>query len=75
VIDLSYLLPRERAQRYRMWAQQAELAGLDAPSAVRENLQLIAAQWRKLADRIEGAGARGGDCRRDGLNAGERGTD
>jgi hypothetical protein len=52
--ELSDLPPRERAQRYRDLAVEAERHGKTAASSnMREAYFMIATEWRKLADKTD----------------------
>jgi hypothetical protein len=51
--DFSGLAPKERAERYRQLAADAEKCARSAPSPVREGYLAIAAQWRRFAESLE----------------------
>jgi hypothetical protein len=51
--EFSKLPPRERAERYRQLAADAEKCARSAPSPEREAYLEIATQWRRFACRIE----------------------
>ena len=51
--EISELPPRERAKRYRQFADDAEKWAERSSGAARQSYLLIAEQWRKLATEIE----------------------
>ena len=52
--QISDLPPRERVDRYRQMAEEAEHFGRGINDAIGRYYLTVAAQWRKLADDIEG---------------------
>jgi hypothetical protein len=52
--EFSELAPRERAKRYRQLAQDAEKLAGQSKDRIRESYLIMAEQWRKLADEVEG---------------------
>ena len=51
--DISRLSPKERAAHYRRLAQDADKFAKSSTGAIRQSYELIAEQWRKLADEID----------------------
>ena len=51
--ELANLPPEKRAQQYRAMAEEAERCAAAASGAIRQSYELMAQQWRKLADETE----------------------
>jgi hypothetical protein len=51
--DISRLPPKERAAHYRRLAEDADKYAKTATGPIRQSYELIAEQWRKLAEEIE----------------------
>jgi hypothetical protein len=56
--ELSDLPPKERVEKYRQFATDAEAWAQRSQGQARQSYLLIAEQWRKLAEEIEGRIAR-----------------
>ena len=52
--EYSQLAPRERALRYRQLAKDAEKQAACSKGSIKESYFVMAEQWRKLADEVEG---------------------